>query len=204
MLTGLLLTGCGGSGARSPAPSPQTAPPAGGIPRSLLAGERTIGRGPRFDPPARGPAGIPCAPRLGPRVAAHVEVFAANHVVLIGTGVGTRPPRTESDGRIVRAACFGPVITLDPTGVVLVRPGSPPPLSALFRAWGERLSRTELASFHASPGQAVAAFVDGRPWHGSVTHLPLRNHSEIVLEVGPHVPPHRAYTFPPLPPASTA
>jgi len=27
--------------------------------------------------------------------------------------------------------------------------------------------------------------------------VPLARHSEIVLEVGPYVPPHRSYTFPP-------
>jgi hypothetical protein len=27
--------------------------------------------------------------------------------------------------------------------------------------------------------------------------VPLTPHAEIVLEVGPHVPPHASYTFPP-------
>ena len=49
----------------------------------------------------------------------------------------------------------------------------------------------------ASPGDSVAVFVDGRPWRGPPAAVPLQRHSEIVLEVGPHVPPHAAYTFPP-------
>jgi len=27
--------------------------------------------------------------------------------------------------------------------------------------------------------------------------VPLTAHAEVVLEVGPYVPPHRSYTFPP-------
>jgi hypothetical protein len=40
-------------------------------------------------------------------------------------------------------------------------------------------------------------YVDGKPWSGSPENVPLSPHAEIVLEVGPHVPPHSSYTFPP-------
>jgi hypothetical protein len=43
----------------------------------------------------------------------------------------------------------------------------------------------------------VRAFGDGRRWAGAVARIPLARHSEIVVEVGPVVPPHRSYTFPP-------
>ena len=36
-----------------------------------------------------------------------------------------------------------------------------------------------------------------RRWRGSPSAVTLEPHSEIVLEVGPYVPPHRSYTFPP-------
>jgi hypothetical protein len=75
-------------------------------------------------------------------------------------------------------------VTLDPAGVVLVRPG------ALFRSWGRPLSPARLASFGAAAGSRVAVFVDGRAWHGTPAAVPLTRHAEIVLEVGPHVPPH--------------
>jgi len=127
----------------------------------------------------------------------HVELFAADRVVLVPAGIGTRPPRKTTAGRISSASCYGGVVTLDPTGLVLVRAGSRPLLSDLFRAWGQPLSTRRLASFSASAGGSVEVFVDGRRWTGSPRALPLRPHSEIVLEVGPHVPPHRAYTFPP-------
>ena len=126
-----------------------------------------------------------------------MEVFAADRVVLIAAGIGTRPPRRLSEGRIASASCYGELVTLDPTGLVLVRAGSHPVLGDLFRAWGQPLSNQRLSSFSASAGGSVSVFVDGRRWSGSPNEVPLRPHSEIVLEVGRYVPPHRAYTFPP-------
>jgi hypothetical protein len=127
----------------------------------------------------------------------HVELFAANRVLLVSAGIGTRPPRAFSAGRISAARCYGDLVTLEPTGLVLVRPGLRMLLSDLFRAWGQPLSRRRLSSFVAPAGTRVAAFVDGRPWPGSPERVPLAAHSEIVLEVGPYVPPHPSYTFPP-------
>ena len=188
LVFGMLLVGCGSS---------DRAVPTSGIPAALLRQARPIGRGARFRPLARGPVTGDCRRRLGRRSGVHVEVFAANRVVIVAAGIGTRPPRVFAAGRISRAACYGDLVTLEPTGVVLVRPGLRPLLSELFRAWGQPLSPGRLASFSAPAGRPVAVFVDGRPWNGSPGSVPLAVHSEIVLEVGPHVPPHVSYTFPP-------
>ena len=139
----------------------------------------------------------PCRRALGRARGVHIEVFAANRVVLIPAGIGTKPPRATFEGRISKARCFGDLVTLEPTGVVLVRSGVTLTLADLFRSWGQPLSRRRLASFSAAAGQRVAVFVGGRPWHGRPGGVPLRPHAEIVLEVGPHVPPHSSYTFPP-------
>jgi hypothetical protein len=138
-----------------------------------------------------------CERTLGPRDGVHVEVFAANRVVIVPAGIGARPPRSVSAGRITNARCYGDLVTLDPTGLVLVRPGSRHTIRDLFRSWGEPLSTRHLASFSASTGAQVTVFVDGRRWQGPPASVPLRRHAEIVLEIGPHVPPHRVYTFPP-------
>jgi hypothetical protein len=126
-----------------------------------------------------------------------VEVFAANRVVLIPAGIGTKPPRNVLSGRISGAGCYGAMVTLEPTGLVLVRPGSRLSLSDLFRSWGQPLSSRRVASFSASSGDKVRVFVDGRRWGGPPGGVPLSAHSEIVVEVGPHVPPHSSYAFPP-------
>lgn len=188
LLGALVAGGCGSS--HRPAP-PQT------LPAALVREARPIGRGARFHPPVSGPIVGTCAPRLGRRAGVHVELFAANRVVIVASGIGTLPPRTYSEGRIAAARCYGDLVTLEPTGVVLVRPNLGVLLSDLFRAWGQPLSSTRLASFSARPGDRVRVFVDGRPWPGSPGDVPLAAHREIVLEVGPYVPPHVRYTFPP-------
>lgn len=180
-------TGCGTAADR----------PAAGIPPALSAQARPIGRGARFHPAARGPISGRCERRLGARHGVHVEVFAAGQVVLLATGISTLPPYVYSSGRISAARCYGALVTLDPTGLVLVRRGKRLFLGQLFHAWGQPLSPRRLASFSAPPGTTVSVFVDGRPWKGRPADVPLKRHDEIVLEVGPHVPPHPSYTFPP-------
>lgn len=156
---------------------------------------RPIGRGARFHPPASKPVDGPCRSTLGPRTAAHVELFAADRVVLIAAGIGVGPPVRRLSGRIVAARCYGSLVTLDPTGTVWVTPGRTATVGDLFRAWGEPLSGGRLASFHGR----VSVFVDGHAVASPPGTVALARHAEIVLEVGPHVPPHRAYVFPPAP-----
>ncbi|HEY1512082.1 MAG TPA: hypothetical protein VGF93_23960 [Solirubrobacteraceae bacterium] len=187
-LAALALTGCGSSAS----PAQNDGPPA-----TLLAQARPIGHGARFHPLAGGPVIGRCRPALGSRVGTHVELFAANRVVLIAAGIGTRPPLRHSAGRITAARCYGGLVTLEPTGVVLVRRRARLTLADLFRSWGQPLSGRRLASFAAVSGRSVEVFVDGRLRHGAPGAVPLSPHSEIVLEVGPHVPPHSSYTFPP-------
>jgi hypothetical protein len=197
-IAGALALGACGSGQGEPAGS-RTSAAAGGESAlaALVRERRPIGRGARFHPPVTGPVPGPCRPRLGVRFAVHVELFAADRVVLLPEGIGTRAPLRRSAGRVASARCYGAMVTLEPTGVVLVRPGSALRLTALFRAWGQPLSRRRLLSFDAAPGAGVAVYVDGRRWRGTPGSVALTRHAEIVLEVGPPVAPHSAYTFPP-------
>jgi hypothetical protein len=184
----VVLGGCGSSGHTTSTAS---------LPPALVAQSRPIGRGTRFHPPATGPVRGPCLPRLGPRFGVHVELFAANRVAILPAAIGTRQPRTFSAGRISRARCYGDLVTLEPTGVVLVRRGARLRLADVFRSWGQPLTSKRLASFSAPGSTRVAVFVDGRPWRGAPGAVPLTRHAEVVLEVGPRVPPHSSYTFPP-------
>jgi hypothetical protein len=189
----IAVAACGPAGQASSSSQPASS----AIPSALLSEARPVGVGPRFHPPVSGQVSGSCQPALGPRDGVHVEVFAANRVLLLPAGIGTRPPRASLNGRITAARCYGALVTLDPTGVVLVRPGAELTLGALFSSWGQPLSPTRLASFTAAARTAVTVFVDGKPWPGAPTAVPLARHAEIVLEVGPHVPPHSSYTFPP-------
>jgi hypothetical protein len=188
LLTVAGVAGCGSS---------RSVSAGSGIPLGLLAEARPIGRGAAFHPPARGPVTGPCRRGLGVREGAHVEVFAGNRVLIVAAGIGARGPWTFSAGRISGARCYGDLVTLEPTGVVLVRAGVRVSVSDLFLAWGQPLSQRKLAGFSTSTGTRVSAFVGGHRWHGAPGSVPLARHSEIVLEIGPYVPPHSSYTFPP-------
>jgi hypothetical protein len=187
----LALGGCG-SAARSGAKDAATSP-AAAIPAALARESRPIGAGPAYHPPARGPILGACRPGIGRRVGAHVEVFAANRVVLVAAGIGARPPFRRSAGRITAARCFGALATIEPTGVVLERPGSRFTVADLFRSWGQPLTSGRMASFSGR----VRVYVGGRRRTGPPGAVALTAHAEIVLEVGPYVPPHPGYDFPP-------
>jgi hypothetical protein len=168
LVLGLTLAGCGST--QAGLTGSQTV----SIPQSLLRSMRPIGAGQRFHPLVTGSptGGCQAAPGVDK---VHIELFAANRVVLIAAGVGHR------------GHCYGNVVTTDPTGILHYRRGAT--LEDLFQAWGEPLSATKLASFSGR----VRYYVAGR----QVKQVPaLAPHAEIVLEVGPYVPPHRTFTFP--------
>jgi len=66
-------------------------------------------------------------------------------------------------------------------------------LRDLFAIWGQPLSPTRLAG----GGGRVSVYVNGRRVAGDPAAIPLREHAEIVLEVGGFIPPHHTYVFPP-------
>jgi hypothetical protein len=172
------IAGCGSgadaSGSSPGASSPTASSPTASIPAKLLAGLRPIGAGPRFHPAPTGRPTGGCRAAPGSREA-HIELFGANRVVLIPAGVGHR------------GDCYGNAVTTDPTGVIHFRPGAT--LAELFRAWGQPLTSTRLASFTGS----VRYYVAGHRVRGVGA---LTEHAQIVIEVGPYVPPHSSFTFP--------
>ncbi|MFL5845465.1 MAG: hypothetical protein ACJ762_12280 [Solirubrobacteraceae bacterium] len=159
----------------------------------LPAGARPIGAGARFQP-ALADVAVPGCRRgpLGERHGAHLELFGDGKVVLFARGIGTRGPRETIGGRISGARCFGPVVTIDPTGLVLLRPGTRATVGDVFALWGQPLSRRRAASFRG----AVRVYVNGRRVGGPPQDIPLGVHDQIVLQVGEYVPPHASYYFP--------
>jgi hypothetical protein len=160
-----------------------------------------IGVGPRFHP---GPTSAPvaaarpvgrlvCGARVGRLVRAHVEVFARKRVVILPAGIGVAPPILVRNGFVRRARCSYPLRTVEPTGVIELDAALRPTVGEMFSVWGQRLGPRRLLSF----GGTVRAYVAGRPWRGDPRRIPLRRHSQIVLEIGGYVPPHRSYLFGP-------
>jgi hypothetical protein len=160
-----------------------------------------IGVGPRFHPSptstavarARPIGRLSCGARVSHLVRAHLELFAKRRVVIVPAGIGMAPPFAVRDGVVRSARCSYPVRTVEPTGVVEVDAGLRPTLGDLFAVWGRRLSPQGLLGFQGR----VRVYVAGKPRRGDPRTIPLRRHAQIVLEVGPYIPPHRTYLFGP-------
>jgi hypothetical protein len=137
-----------------------------------------IGVGPEYHPrPAvHGPcAAAPASP--GRRV--HLELFAGGRVVIVPARIGVRP------------RCHTRIWTTEPTGVIRFAGRST--LGDLFAVWGQALGPRRLLSFRGP----VRIYRKGARLLGDPRRLLLRDRDELVLEVGPFVPPHRSYLFPP-------
>jgi len=194
---GLLAAGCGGSAQRRV----DTFSAA-----EDLASSRNSDPDPRFKPPASGVLvdnavpvdGMSCRPGYPVASVTHVELFAANHVVIIPAGIGVAPPLRRHGVYVRGGRCVYPLRTVEPTGLVLMGPGRTRTLGELFALWGQRLSSHEVAGFHAEAGQDVSVFSDGVPWRGNPAAVPLSSRAQITIEVGPYVPPHARYVFPAL------
>jgi hypothetical protein len=197
LLCGLLLMGCAGTQVESKRGSSRV---------DYLASAREVGRGPRFRP---GPTGALAARaaradsmrcrRTSPAASvAHIEVFAANHVVVIPAGIGFAPPLVRRGAYVQAGRCAYPLRTLEPTGLVLAEAGPTRSIGQFFDLWGQPLGRGEVAGFHASNGHGVSVFVNGARWPDSPRSAPISPHSQITIEVGPYVRPHASYSFPPI------
>jgi len=148
-----------------------------------------IGLGPEYHP--RPAVHAPCvhAPLVaGERV--HLELFANGRGGVVPAAVGIRGARVTL-GRVHAARCRARVWTLDPTGVVQFEGSTR--LGAFFGVWGTRLVQNRLLAFAGG----VRVYVNGVRRRGDPSTLVLHDGDEIVLEVGPYIPPHRAYRFPP-------
>jgi len=159
-----------------------------------------IGRGAPFElsTGVRADRGAPigrlrCATGPGRWADAHLEVFARGRVLIVPPGIGIALPRRRAGAAVRAGRCSYPVRTTDPTGVIRFRPGRGLRLGDVFAVWGQPLTRTRLCGFRARSG--VRLYVDGRRIAGDPATLVLRRHAEIVVEIGPFVPPHAAYVF---------
>ena len=198
-LWGLPLMGCAG---------PRQAESKRGLSSvDYLLSARSAGPGPRFRP---SPAGVlvaraarvdrmNCERTLPAASVAHIEVFAADHVVVIPAGIGFAPPLARRGAYVQAGRCAYPLRTLEPTGLVLAEAGPTRDLGQFFDLWGQPLSQRGVAGFRASRGHGVSVFVNGTRWPHGPRSAPISPHGQITIEVGPFIRPHASYSFPPLP-----
>ena len=139
-----------------------------------------------------------CQPTSRAATLAHLEVFAAGHVVQIPAGIGFAPPLRRHGAYVHMGRCVYPMRTVEPTGLLLLAAGPLRTLGQFFDLWGQPLSYREVAGFRAPSGQHVSVFRSGVLWPASPSSAPISPYAQITIEVGPRVPPHTGYTFPSL------
>ena len=142
-------------------------------------------------------AGIQAAvsEQIAYHIHAHLSLYDDGRQIALPRGIGIVPPRVVQNGFVVGGRAFYWLHTHDATGIIHIE--SPVhrlySLGQFFAVWGEPLTSRNAAGMRGS----VHAFLDGRPYHGSLRTIPLTAHAEITLEVGtPVVSPPR-YIFPP-------
>jgi hypothetical protein len=200
LVVALLVAACGGSGHVATTREASVRLPPDYVPIS-------VGRGPDYRPgplSAAARAGRPVASLTCTSVSgstgvfgAHLEIFANDRVVAVPAGIGLAPPVTRDGASVGGGRCRYPIVTVDPTGVLVIRRDATLTLGQLFALWGQPLSRRRIGAFTATARQTIAAFLNGRPYRRDPRTMPLGRHARVVLEVRSHVLPHRVYLFPP-------
>ena len=163
-----------------------------------------IGVGPLFHPEPTSPAvadgrvvgALACRRDDVPRWGAHLELFAHGRAMIVPAGIGMAPPLRRHGAYVLTGRCSYAARTREPTGVIEIDHRARVTLGEFFAVWGKPLSSRRLVGFTAAPGDAVRAYVGGRPWRGDLRAVPLRRHAEIVLELGAFIRPHASYRFP--------
>ena len=131
--------------------------------------------------------GISCDAMEGQRIHIHQHLLILDHGVAI--------PIPANVGRPVSGQCLYWLHTHTPDGVIHIE--SPAnrtfTLGDFFAVWGQPLSATRAASAVARAGP-IRVWVDGKPYGGDPTKIPLAAHTDIVLEIGPPYPAPPKFT----------
>jgi hypothetical protein len=154
---------------------------------------------PAFHPGPAGPevrhglpvAALRCEAGEAARIGVHLELFAGGRAVIVPAGIGLAPPLRRRGPYVVSGRCSYAARTREPTGVIELARGRTLTLGDFFRVWGQGLGRSRLAGFAGT----VRVYVDGHRRRVDPRTVRLRRHEQIVVQVGPYVPPHASYRF---------
>ena len=107
------------------------------------------------------------------------------HVAIRDHGKAVAIP--EDIGRPLLASCFYWIHTHTPDGIIHVE--SPNfrtfTVGNFFDVWGQPLSRRDVAGAKPKKNERVAVWVDGSPYAGDPRTIPLTQHLDVTIEVGP-------------------
>jgi len=133
----------------------------------------------RFIPTGQPVHGIRCERMEGTAMHIHQHLAIFDH--------GKPVPIPEDVGRPLFAGCFYWLHTHTPNGIIhvespVVRSFS---LADFFAIWGQPLSRTDVAGAKLRPGDKMTIWIDGRRYTGNPRSIPLTEHEDITIDVGP-------------------
>ena len=111
---------------------------------------------------------------------AHLDIFDHGKAVAVPADVG----------RPLFSQCFYWLHTHTSDGIIHVE--SPVvktfTLGQFFAIWGEPLSRTRAVDAKVRKGETMTVWVNGTRYAGDPNAIPLAQHTEITLDVGPPAP----------------
>ena len=123
--------------------------------------------------------GISCDRQEGQRIHIHQHLVIFDH----GKQVAI-PPNV---GQVPAAGCLYWLHTHTPDGIIHIEAPLDRSftLGDFFTVWGQPLSRTRAAAAAAEKGARLRVWVDGTAYTGDPRAIPLRSHTDIVIEAGP-------------------
>jgi hypothetical protein len=159
-----------------------------GIALAMLAG---FAQAPQSGAPAgESVGGISCDAQEGQRIHIH------QHLVIFDHGKEVAIPRNV--GQPAARPCIYWLHTHTPDGIIHIEAPKDRSftLSDFFLVWGQPLSKSAAATARVGTGGSMKVWVDGNPYAGDPRAIPLKPHTDIVIEVGPpFVPPPRFTTW---------
>ncbi|HUY60786.1 MAG TPA: hypothetical protein VMW49_02815 [Candidatus Dormibacteraeota bacterium] len=146
-------------------------------------------------------SGIQCdnPPKLVYHHHAHLAIFAAGKPVVVPAGIGIPGPLGITAGNspsisVPGGRCLYWLHTHTADGLIHIETpvNRTFTLGQFFAIWHEPLSRHQVAAASGT----VTVYLNGRPYAGNPSAIPLLEHTEIQIDEGRPAVPFRAYTFP--------
>jgi len=109
---------------------------------------------------------------------AHVSIIYKGQPAMIPGQVG------------ITSGCFYWMHTHATTGIVHIEAPKDSAsrtftLSDFFAVWNQPLSDKQVATFKVGSGDQLKMWVDGKPYTGDIRKIPLKTHTDVVVEIGP-------------------
>jgi hypothetical protein len=132
---------------------------------------------------------VPCGP---------TEVFVRHEHAHLAIVIRGQPrPVAAAIGISATQICW--LHTHDTSGIIHIEAGDNRSLTLgdFFAVWRQPLGQTVLDGERAGGGEAVQATVDQKPYAGSPDTIVLREHEDIVVQLGPPFVQVAPYVWPP-------